>query len=225
MYSLGGLLSNSKDRLKTTVQNNIRHLYPKILKNKEIFPNGQLKSSDIFKNQVRNKRVTYINLINSRDGQPLTNEELEVMGQVIEYYKKKKCIYGNRLKLSLSSDLFEYLNQIKKELQSVQQEQINMQEDNTPQQINPPTQISPPPGGLSTYNPIIPTQTSPPPGALSTYNPIISTTLPPQSTVPKTNTRQQLGSSRIPESGPVPNNPIYKTRQIQRKFRENTGNP
>ena len=114
--------------------------------------------------------------------------------------------------------------------------QINIQEDNTQQQINHPTQISPPLGALSTYNPIISTQKSPPLGALSTYNPIISTTLPPQSTVPKTNTRQQLGSSRIPESGPVPKNSgimefnnsllntIQNTRQIQQQFRENTGN-
>ena len=136
----------------------------------------------------------------------------------------------------VSSTTNESTNQIKEKIQSVQKEQINIQEDNTQQQINHPTQISPPLGALSTYNPIISTQKSPPLGALSTYNPIISTTLPPQSTVPKTNTRQQLGSSRIPESGPVPKNSgimefnnsllntIQNTRQIQQQFRENTGN-
>ena len=128
------------------------------------------------------------------------------MRQVIEYYKKENCIrIINRkgLKVILSRDLLVYLNkikiylnQIKEKLEGVQQEQINKQEDNTQQQINHPTQKSPPLGALSTYNPIIPT------------------TLPPQSTVPKTNTRQQLGSSII-----------QNTRQIQQQFRENTGNP
>ena len=250
MFPLGGFLSSSKDRLKTTAQNKIRDLNPEILKNEEIFPNGQLIPSSNFKDKVRDIRTDYIHLTNYIGGRHLTNEELKVIRQVIKYYTKENCmriINRKGLQVSLSRDLLVYLNkikiylnkikiylnQIKKKLQSVQQEQINMQEDNTPQQINHPTQISPPLGALSTYNPIIPTQKSPPLGALSTYNPIIPTTLPPQSTVPKTNTRQQLGSSRIPEFGPVPkksgiiefNNPIYKTQRIRQQFRENTSNP
>lgn len=57
---------SSKERAPT--QNLIRDLDPKILENKEIFPNGQLKSSDIFQKLDKNAPIDINNFLNDLTG-------------------------------------------------------------------------------------------------------------------------------------------------------------
>jgi hypothetical protein len=99
---------SSKGRAPT--QNLIRDLDPKILENKEIFPNGQLKSSDIFQKLDKNAPIDINNFLND-----LTGNKKKTMEEVINYYQSRNCIDSG----TLSSKLLQYLEYIKFIIQTV----------------------------------------------------------------------------------------------------------
>ena len=99
---------SSKGRAPT--QNLIRNLDPKILENKEIFPNGQLKSSDIFQKLDKNDQIDINNFLND-----LTGNKKKTMEEVINYYQSRNCIDSGNLSLKL----LQYLKYIKFIIQTV----------------------------------------------------------------------------------------------------------
>ena len=114
MYSI--FPTTSKER--APVQNLIRKLNPEILKNQEIFLNGQLISGDIFKNLRKTIKESLVNFQVNKEGL-LRKESIEVMLAAIDYYILKGCITelkspkGITQELLLSKNLYDYLNKIK----------------------------------------------------------------------------------------------------------------
>ena len=184
---------SSKGRAPT--QELIRNLDPNILENHEIFPNGQLLTSNIFKNREKTTKAYYVNFQVNKDGNLLPKESSEVMLAAIDYYTSKNCITVSKSQeLLLSKNLYDYLNQIRDILPTLSSGPpllITQQLPSAPPLPSTQQLLSAPPLSSAQQQPSAPPLPSAPQGAITFHNPLLD--------------------------------PIQNTRQIQQQFRKNTG--